>query len=119
MNFSVPLTFEKDGVTYRKIFVLKRDSYDVGVNFEIVNQSGSAIEVEPYGQLKHTLVESSGNVAMPTYTGGAYSSSETNYKKYSFSDMKDKKSFYRYQSRLGCCFTTLFRISLDPKSRCK
>ncbi len=42
----------------------KRDSYDVGVNFEIVNQSGSAIEVEPYGQLKHTLVESSGNVAM-------------------------------------------------------
>ena len=45
----MPLTFEKDGVTYRKIFVLKRDSYDVGVNFEIVNQSGSAIEVEPYG----------------------------------------------------------------------
>ena len=89
-ELSVPLTFEKDGVTYRKIFVLKRDSYDVGVNFEIVNQSGSAIEVEPYGQLKHTLVESSGNVAMPTYTGGAYSSSETNYKKYSFSDMKDK-----------------------------
>lgn len=64
----MPLTFEKDGVTYRKTFVLKRDSYDVGVNFEIVNQSGSAIEVEPYGQLKHTLVESSGNVAMPTYT---------------------------------------------------
>lgn len=89
-ELSVPLTLEKDGVTYRKIFVLKRDSYDVGVNFEIVNQSGSAIEVEPYGQLKHTLVESSGNVAMPTYTGGAYSSSETNYKKYSFSDMKDK-----------------------------
>ena len=89
-ELSVPLTFEKDGVTYHKIFVLKRDSYDVGVNFEIVNQSGSTIEVEPYGQLKHTLVESSGNVAMPTYTGGAYSSSETNYKKYSFSDMKDK-----------------------------
>ncbi len=25
---------------------------------------------------------------MPTYTGGAYSSSETNYKKYSFQDME-------------------------------
>ena len=53
MNFSVPLTFEKDGVTYRKIFVLKRDSYDVGVNFE---NCGTKVVVqlkfEPYGQLK-------------------------------------------------------------------
>ncbi|VEH66183.1 YidC/Oxa1 family membrane protein insertase [Rodentibacter pneumotropicus] len=77
---SVPLIFEKDGVTYQKVFVLKRGSYDLGVDYKINNQSGETIEVEPYGQLKHTLVESSGNVAMPTYTGGAYSSSETNYK---------------------------------------
>lgn len=89
-ELSVPLTFEKDGVVYRKVFVLKRGEYDVAVNFEIKNQSGQAIEVEPYAKLTHTLVESSGNVAMPTYTGGAYSSSETNYKKYSFKDMEDK-----------------------------
>ena len=88
-SLSVPLLFEKDGVTYQKIFVLKRGSYDLGVDYKIDNQSGQAIEVEPYGQLKHSIVESSGNVAMPTYTGGAYSSSETNYKKYSFGDMKD------------------------------
>ena len=88
-SLSVPLLFEKDGVTYQKIFVLKRGSYDLGVGYKINNQSGQAIEVEPYGQLKHFIVESSGNVAMPTYTGGAYSSSETNYKKYSFGDMKD------------------------------
>ncbi|MFZ7214243.1 membrane protein insertase YidC [[Pasteurella] aerogenes] len=86
-ELSVPFVFEKNGVTYRKIFVLKRGEYDVGVNFEIQNQSANAIEVEPYGQLRHTLVESSGSMAMPTYTGGAYSSSETNYKKYSFEDM--------------------------------
>lgn len=84
----VPLTFEKDGVIYNKVFVLKRGSYDVAVNYEIQNNSESAIEVQPYGQLKHTLVESSGSMAMPTYTGGAYSSSETNYKKYSFDEMK-------------------------------
>ncbi|WP_118845730.1 membrane protein insertase YidC [Haemophilus haemolyticus] len=88
-SLSVPLFFEKDGVTYQKIFVLKRGSYDLGVDYKIDNKSGQAIEVEPYGQLKHSIVESSGNVVMPTYTGGAYSSSETNYKKYSFSDMKD------------------------------
>lgn len=85
----VPLTLEKDGVIYRKIFVLKRNSYAVEVNYEIQNQSGHSIEVQPYGQLKHTLVSNSGSMAMPTYTGGAYSSSETNYKKYSFDEMKD------------------------------
>ncbi|MDD7426467.1 MAG: membrane protein insertase YidC [[Actinobacillus] rossii] len=85
----VPLTFEKDGVIYRKIFVVKRGSYNVAVNYEIQNNSNAAIEVQPYGQLKHTLVASSGSMAMPTYTGGAYSSSETNYKKYSFDEMKD------------------------------
>ncbi|VEI59084.1 YidC/Oxa1 family membrane protein insertase [Pasteurella multocida] len=84
----VPLVFEKDGVTFRKVFVLKRNAYDISVNFEIDNQSEKVIEVEPYGQLRHTLVEDTGNVAMPTYTGGAYSSSETNYKKYSFDEMQ-------------------------------
>ncbi|WGE50575.1 membrane protein insertase YidC [Actinobacillus equuli subsp. haemolyticus] len=86
-EISVPMTFEKDGVLYTKTFVLKRGSYDVAVNFNVKNQSAQAIEVQPYGQLKHTLVESSGNLTMPTYTGGAYSSSETNYKKYSFDEM--------------------------------
>ena len=85
----VPLTFEKDGVTYRKIFVLKRGVYSIDVNYEIQNQSADAIEVQPYGQLKHTIIVSSVSMSMTTYTGGAYSSSETNYKKYSFDDMKD------------------------------
>ncbi|AAU37088.1 MULTISPECIES: membrane protein insertase YidC [Basfia] len=86
----VPLTLEKDGVIYRKVFVIKAGSYDIEVNYEIQNQTNEAIEVQPYGQLKHTLVQSSGSMAMPTYTGGAYSSADTNYKKYSFDEMKDK-----------------------------
>ncbi len=85
----VPFTFQRDGVTYRKVFVLKRGQYDVAVNYEINNQSDKAIEVEPYGQLRHSLVDSSVSVAMPTYSCGYYSSSETNYKKYSFSDMEN------------------------------
>lgn len=87
-ELNVPLVFEKDGVTYTKIFTLKRGSYDVAVNYTIKNETAESLEVQPYGQLKHSLVESSGNFAMPTYTGGAYSSSEVNYKKYSFGDME-------------------------------
>ncbi|MDH2925264.1 protein translocase subunit yidC [Nicoletella semolina] len=84
----VPLVLEKEGVTYIKTFRLKRGSYDVAVNFTIKNATANTLEVQPYGQLKHSLIESSGNFAMPTYTGGAYSSLETNYKKYSFGEME-------------------------------
>lgn len=87
-ELSVPLVFEKEGVTYTKTFVLKRGSYDIGVNYTIKNSTNEVLEVEPYGQLRHSLIESSGNFAMPTYTGGAYSSSEVNYKKYSFDEMQ-------------------------------
>lgn len=86
-EISVPLVFEKDGVTYSKVFVLKRGSYDIAVNFVINNKTAASLEVQPYGQLKHSLVEQSGSLAMPTYTGGAYSSSDVNYKKYSFDEM--------------------------------
>ncbi|AUI67183.1 MULTISPECIES: membrane protein insertase YidC [Glaesserella] len=84
---SVPLTFEKDGVVYTKTFTLKRGSYDIAVDYHIKNSTAATLEVQPYGQIKHSLVESAGNFAMPTYTGGAYSSSEVNYKKYSFEEM--------------------------------
>ncbi|KAE9542143.1 membrane protein insertase YidC [Ursidibacter maritimus] len=86
-ELTVPLVLEKDGVTYTKTFTLKRGSYDIAVNYTIKNNSAETVEVQPYGQIKHTLIESSGNFAMPTYTGGAYSSSEANYKKYSFDEM--------------------------------
>lgn len=89
-ELQVPLTYVKDGVTYQKIFTLKRNSYDVGVEYKITNNSAATIQVEPYAQLKHTLLDSSSSLTMPTYMGGAYSSSETKYHKYSFSDMKDK-----------------------------
>ncbi|WP_301099814.1 membrane protein insertase YidC [Otariodibacter sp.] len=87
-ELSVPLVFEKDGVTYTKTFTLKRGSYDIAVDYTINNTTAETLEVQPYGQIKHTLTENSGNFAMPTYTGGAYSSAEVNYKKYSFDEMQ-------------------------------
>ncbi|MDO4697511.1 MAG: membrane protein insertase YidC [Pasteurellaceae bacterium] len=86
-ELNVPLVLEKDGVVYTKTFTLKRGSYDIGVNYTIKNNTAETVEVQPYGQIKHSLIESSGNFAMPTYTGGAYSSSEVNYKKYGFDEM--------------------------------
>ncbi|MBE2896349.1 membrane protein insertase YidC [Pasteurellaceae bacterium HPA106] len=84
----IPFVLEKDGMKVEKTFIVKRGSYVVDVVYSITNNRAEPIEIQPYAQIKHTLIEHSTNLAMPTYTGGAYSSSETNYKKYSFEDME-------------------------------
>ncbi|CAG18458.1 membrane protein insertase YidC [Photobacterium profundum] len=86
----VPMTYVKDGITYTKTFVLKRNSYAVDVEYTIDNQSASAASVQMYAQLRQNLMDDGGSLTMPTYRGGAYSTDTTNYKKYSFDDMQDK-----------------------------
>ncbi len=86
----VPLTVVKNGVTYTKTFVLKPDSYAIDVNYGINNQSDKPVTVQLYGQMKQTVTEKSSSLTMPTYQGGAYSSAETRYKKYSFKEMEEK-----------------------------
>lgn len=86
----IPFVWEKDGLKVIKTFIVKRGQYVVDVDYQIINQRSETVEVQPYAQIKHTLIEHSTNLAMPTYTGGAYSSSETNYQKYSFDEMRKK-----------------------------
>ncbi|WP_392559153.1 membrane protein insertase YidC [Orbus mooreae] len=93
----VPLTYQKDGVNYTKVYTLKRGKYAMDVSYEINNQSSQPIEVAMYGQLKQTIdlpsditTEGGSGLGMSSFRGAAYSSSETNYSKYSFSDITDK-----------------------------
>ncbi|RKS86859.1 protein translocase subunit yidC [Orbus hercynius] len=93
----VPLTYSKDGVTYTKVYVLKRGQYALDVSYDINNQTAQPIEVAMYGQLKQTvdlptdvITEGGGGLGLSSFRGAAYSSSETNYTKYSFADIKDK-----------------------------
>lgn len=86
----VPLTYTKNGITYTKTFTLKRDDYAIDVQYSINNQSGQPAEVGMYARLRQTMVSSGGGLARPSYTGGAYSTDDTRYQKYSFDDMKDK-----------------------------
>ncbi len=89
-QISVPLILEKDGVRIEKIFTLKRGSYDINVDYDIKNTTAKTLQLQPYGQIKRTIEDKSGSFVMPTYMGGAYSSSEDNYEKYSFDDMESK-----------------------------
>lgn len=100
----VPLTYQVDGVTYTKVFVLSRGKYAIDVNFEVNNASASAVEVAMYGQLKQSIdlpndvtVEGGGGLGLQAFRGAAYSSSDTNYSKYSFDDIKDKNLYVETQ----------------------
>lgn len=86
----VPMSYSKDGIEYTKTFTIKRDSYAVDVAYDVKNNSGQTAQVGMYAHLRQSILDDGGNLAMPTYRGGAYSSEETRYKKYSFDDMQDK-----------------------------
>lgn len=95
----VPITFiEKDGVIYTKNFVLKSGKYDVEVEYEIYNPNNKNLELNFFGQLKQSIKLPknrdiySGNFALQTFRGAAYSSSNEKYEKYKFDDIVNDKN---------------------------
>ncbi|MEW7867651.1 membrane protein insertase YidC [Aeromonas diversa] len=90
----VPMSWTNDqGVTFIKEFVLKRGDYAVGVDYKIDNKSAQPVQVQFYGQLKQTIATPEGQqghaMVASAYRGGAFSSADTRYKKYSFDEMKE------------------------------
>jgi len=87
---STALHFVDDkGNVFTKTFTLKRGEYVVHVAYKIENNSNEPLNVQLYGQLKETIKESSSHMMMPVYRGGAFSSTDTRYSKYKFSEMQD------------------------------
>ncbi|MGS0682502.1 membrane protein insertase YidC [Shewanella sp. 125m-7] len=90
-TLNVPLTYVSDkGVTYTKVFVFTRGKYNIAVDYQINNTSDASLQVQMYGQIKHSIKESESSMMMPTYRGAAFSTADTRYEKYSFDDMADK-----------------------------
>lgn len=86
----IPMTYQANGLEYTKTVILKRGSYALDVEFDVVNQSGNNATLGMYAHLRQNLLDAGGSLAMPTYRGGAYSTQDTRYKKYSFDDMQDR-----------------------------
>lgn len=92
----IPLTFiSKEGIIFNKTFVLKRNDYAIKVHYQVKNNLSIPLELSLFGQLKQSInlpkyrEIGSGNFALQTYRGAAYSSSDNKYKKYSFSDIEE------------------------------
>ncbi len=86
----IPMTFTANGIEYIKTYILKRGSYALNVEYDVVNNSGNNATFGMYAHLRQSLMDDGGSITMPTYRGGAYSTKDTRYKKYSFDDMQDR-----------------------------
>ncbi|EOZ5531070.1 membrane protein insertase YidC [Vibrio metschnikovii] len=86
----IPMTYQANGIEYVKTFIVRRGDYAVDVTFDVINRSGNNATLGMYAHLRQTLLDSGGSLAMPTYRGGAYSTEDTRYKKFSFKDMQDR-----------------------------
>lgn len=89
-TLTVALLWSSDnGVNVTKSFIFQRDSHSVEVRYTINNTSIENVSLQQYAQLKQTTLEQENNMFMPTYRGGAYSTSEDRYTKYAFDDIAD------------------------------
>ncbi len=78
------------GLTVTKVYTFQRDSYLIGVRFEVANGTGQAWSGRMYGQFQRTEVAPKGGLFRTyTYTGGVVSGPEKPYEKIDFSDMAD------------------------------
>ncbi|MFI3256047.1 MAG: membrane protein insertase YidC, partial [Psittacicella sp.] len=86
-ELDVPLTYKDGNVTYIKTYIVKPDSYTVTVKYSIENNSAKPLNLIPYAQLLHTDT-AKGGLFSRSEVKAAYSSSSSNFNKYSFEEIK-------------------------------
>ncbi|SQH74557.1 cytoplasmic insertase into membrane protein, Sec system [Shewanella benthica] len=90
-TLEVALTYVADnGASYTKMFIFHRGKFKIDVDYVIDNTTDKQLQVQMYGQIKHSIKESESSMMMPTYRGAAFSTADIRYEKYSFDDMADK-----------------------------
>ena len=81
----------EDGVRIAKVFEFARDSYEIGVRYEIDNRSSLSWTGEAYGHFRRVPPEGSGGLGtIYTYTGAVLSSPDKPYEKIDFGDMESE-----------------------------
>ena len=82
---------DEGGVRIVKVFEFTRDSYEIGVRYEIDNASSLPWTGQAYGQFRRVPPADSGGLgAIYTYTGAVLSSPDKPYEKIDFGDMESE-----------------------------
>jgi len=97
----VPIKWvSKNGVIYTKTFVLKPNKYDIEIEYNIFNTSKKTLTMNIFGQIKQTINLPkkrniySGNFALQTFRGAAYSSVDNKYEKYKFDTISNNDNLH-------------------------
>ncbi|MFT2092809.1 membrane protein insertase YidC [Paraglaciecola sp. 2405UD69-4] len=89
-TLTVPLSLvTSDGMKVTKNFIFTKGSHKIDVSYIIENNTNVPKQMQQFGQLKQSMLEQESSMFMPVYRGGAYSTEEDRYEKYSFDDMTD------------------------------
>ena len=93
-TLSVPLTYQKDGVTITKTFTFTSDKYPIDVSYQIQNTSQAPWQGQLFAQLKRDNskdpgMSNKGALSMATYLGGAWGTPEDPYNKLKFGTFND------------------------------
>jgi YidC/Oxa1 family membrane protein insertase len=92
----VPLVWESpDGLRVSKTFIFKRDHYDIGVQYQVTNNSGALWAGSRYDQLQQSVPgdEDSGGFTNPgrySFRGLGFYSPEDKFEKVAFDDVADE-----------------------------
>jgi YidC/Oxa1 family membrane protein insertase len=86
-SLEVRLNWLSNGVSVDKIYTFHRNRYAIDVTYEVKNGSENPITPAVYYQIVHDSESNQGSKLMPTFTGGAYYSEATKFKKLKFADM--------------------------------
>jgi len=94
-SIEVALGWESaDGVSYEKVFTFTRDSYRVGIDFRVANNSALPWTGFPYAQLKQTEIEAAGSMGflgrLPSYNGAAIYTEEEKYEKIDYKEIREE-----------------------------
>ena len=95
---SLQVRFESDdvqGVKLVRTYTLKRGSYAIAVQDDVVNNGASAINPQLYGQFVRDGSTESSSYFYSTFTGPAFYSEEGKYQKVAFTDVDKNKASYQ------------------------
>ena len=82
---------DENGVRIAKVIEFARDSYEIGVRYEVNNGSSLTWTGQAYGQFRRIPPEDSGGLGtIYTYTGAVLSSPDKPYEKIDFDDMESE-----------------------------
>lgn len=98
----VPLVWQGEGLTIEKGYRLRRGSYEVVVDYRVVNRSQAPLELYHYGQLKRKRPKSKSRFFVRAFQGIACHTEEDPFEKYRYNQIEPDRPI-KWETKGGWC----------------